>query len=57
MVFTQARVAVFRHGCFWHGCSEGHRGAPRSSTGYWDAKIETNRRRDSDEACAPAAGR
>lgn len=34
------------HGCFWHGhsCKVGK--MPKSRIEYWEAKIETNRRRD-----------
>jgi DNA mismatch endonuclease (patch repair protein) len=45
IVFTRARVAVFVDGCFWHGCPE-HGHAPRRNTGYWEPKLERNRKRD-----------
>lgn len=38
-------IAVFMHGCFWHGCPE-HCVAPRTNVGYWLPKILANRRRD-----------
>lgn len=44
-VFRAARLAVFVDGCFWHGCSV-HFRAPQSRTGYWNAKIAGNQRRD-----------
>lgn len=39
-------VAVFVHGCFWHGhrCKIGK--MPKSHVAYWSAKIEANRARD-----------
>lgn len=45
--FRRDRVAVFVHGCFWHGhdCARGAR-APKSNAAYWAAKIARNRRRD-----------
>ncbi|ACG78841.1 patch repair protein [Phenylobacterium zucineum HLK1] len=46
LVFRSARVAVFVHGCFWHGhdCSLGVR--PRTNADFWTAKINRNRERD-----------
>jgi DNA mismatch endonuclease (patch repair protein) len=40
-------VALFVHGCFWHGhdCPRGAR-KPQSNADYWTAKIERNRARD-----------
>lgn len=41
------RVAVFVHGCFWHGhdCPRGSR-QPKANAEYWSAKIARNRARD-----------
>jgi DNA mismatch endonuclease (patch repair protein) len=41
------RVAVFVHGCFWHGhdCARGRR-PPKTNADYWAAKIARNRARD-----------
>ena len=41
------RLAVFVHGCFWHGhdCARGAR-VPKQNRPYWTAKIERNRQRD-----------
>ncbi len=41
------RIALFVHGCFWHGhdCPRGAR-QPRSNADYWLAKIDRNRARD-----------
>ena len=41
------KVAVFMHGCFWHGhdCRRGAR-APKANADYWSAKIARNRARD-----------
>lgn len=46
-VFTRARLAIFVHGCFWHGhdCPRGRR-APKTNAAYWSAKIARNRSRD-----------
>lgn len=47
--FSGARVAVFVHGCFWHG----HDGCckatlPATNTDFWSEKIAVNRRRDKE---------
>lgn len=46
-VLVDARLALFVHGCFWHGhtCARGAR-VPRNNRPYWEAKIARNRRRD-----------
>jgi len=45
VVFPKRRVAVFVHGCFWHGCPE-HGTQPSTNAAYWTQKINANRRRD-----------
>ncbi len=47
IVFASRRLAIFVHGCFWHGhdCARGAR-VPKSNTAYWLAKIARNRARD-----------
>jgi len=46
--FPKAHLALFVHGCFWHG----HENCPRrlknpeTHATYWAAKIQGNRRRD-----------
>lgn len=47
--FRDARVAVFVHGCFWHGCPR-HASWPRANAAWWRAKIRRNRRRDRQTA-------
>jgi DNA mismatch endonuclease (patch repair protein) len=44
-VFRKQRLAVFIDGDFWHGNPNGFR-IPKSNRGYWEPKIEGNRRRD-----------
>lgn len=41
------KIAVFVHGCFWHGhgCARGGR-VPKVNRDYWLAKIARNRARD-----------
>ncbi|ALJ09726.1 MAG: very short patch repair endonuclease [Pseudomonadota bacterium] len=45
------RVAVFVHGCFWHGhdCPRGSR-KPKANADYWGGKIARNRARDARSA-------
>ena len=47
LVMKGRRVAVFVHGCFWHGhdCARGAR-KPKANADYWSAKIGRNRARD-----------
>jgi DNA mismatch endonuclease (patch repair protein) len=46
LVFPRYKVAVFVHGCFWHGhaCRAGRQ--PSTNKVYWDQKIAGNQRRD-----------
>lgn len=55
IVLPSRRVAIFVHGCFWHGhdCRRGR--APSSNLEYWGPKLESNRERDSRKAAALAA--
>lgn len=48
IVLMQVPVALFVHGCFWHGhrgCSKGLT-APKTRTKFWNTKIQTNVNRD-----------
>lgn len=47
MVFVKEKVAVFVHGCFWHGCPE-HARATKSNTKWWANKIAANKKRDAE---------
>jgi DNA mismatch endonuclease (patch repair protein) len=44
IVVPGLRLAIFVHGCFFHGCSA-HSRPPRSNRGYWIPKIEANGKR------------
>ena len=47
IVIPRCRLAIFVHGCFWHGHENCPRGRlPKSRVEYWKAKIETNKSRD-----------
>ena len=47
IVLAGRRLAIFVHGCFWHGhdCARGAR-VPKANRDYWMAKVASNRRRD-----------
>ncbi|MFC1991669.1 very short patch repair endonuclease [Chloroflexota bacterium] len=47
LVFPSRRVALFVHGCFWHGhdCKHGRR-KPATNQDYWNEKIKRNTERD-----------
>ena len=47
IVFGGRKLAIFVHGCFWHGhdCKRGAR-RPQTNADYWEAKIGGNRARD-----------
>jgi DNA mismatch endonuclease, patch repair protein len=47
IVLPGRRLALFVHGCFWHGhdCPRGAR-VPKQNRDYWVAKIDRNRARD-----------
>ncbi|HEX5775222.1 MAG TPA: DNA mismatch endonuclease Vsr [Caulobacteraceae bacterium] len=47
IVMPGRRLALFVHGCFWHGhdCPRGAR-VPKANRDYWTAKVARNRARD-----------
>ena len=47
IVLPGRRLAIFVHGCFWHGhdCARGAR-VPKQNRDYWTGKIGRNRARD-----------
>lgn len=51
LVFPKLGLAVFVHGCFWHGhdCPRGAR-TPATNTAYWRAKIARNMARDAENS-------
>jgi DNA mismatch endonuclease (patch repair protein) len=46
IVLPRYRLAIFVHGCFWHGhdCPRGR--PPKSNVEFWTNKVERNRARD-----------
>lgn len=58
IVMAGRRLAIFVHGCFWHGhdCARGAR-VPKANRDYWLAKVARNRERDTASRTAlEAAG-
>jgi DNA mismatch endonuclease, patch repair protein len=55
IVYGPRRLAVFMHGCFWHGhdCKRGAR-VPKNNAEYWRGKIARNRARDKRNVAALA---
>jgi len=56
IVLPGRRLALFVHGCFWHGhdCFRGAR-VPKQNRDYWVAKVGRNRDRDAKHREALAA--
>ena len=56
VVLPGRRLAIFVHGCFWHGhdCARGAR-VPKANRDYWVAKVNRNRTRDVASRAALAA--
>lgn len=48
LTFARARIVVFVHGCFWHGCPSCRHGQRKVGTNveYWTRKIARNNARD-----------
>mgnify|MGYP003578032503 CR=1 FL=1 len=58
LVLPRFRIAVLVHGCFWHGhsCEKG-RTRPKTNAEFWEAKLDSNKRRDlANFAALMAAG-
>ncbi len=56
IVLAGRRLAIFVHGCFWHGhdCARGAR-VPKANRDYWVGKVGRNRERDAAARVALAA--
>lgn len=44
--FPDLRLVVFVDGCFWHACPVCKRSKSATSSEFWEAKFERNRKRD-----------
>jgi DNA mismatch endonuclease (patch repair protein) len=53
IVLAGRKLAVFVHGCFWHGhdCARGGR-VPKQNRDYWLGKVGRNRTRDAEHQAA-----
>jgi len=45
IVCPRQKIAVFVHGCFWHGCPA-HSGHPKTNSKFWLDKVNANRKKD-----------
>src|SRR5690348_80348 len=53
LVLPRHRVAIFVHGCFWHGHPDCKRATiPATRTEFWTSKINRNRERDTAAVAA-----
>jgi|SRR5699024_5188610 len=50
IVFTKKKIAIFIHGCYWHGhgCGSRYAHTSKSNQIYWGPKIERTRQRDQE---------
>jgi len=57
IVLPGRRLAIFVHGCFWHGhdCARGAR-VPQANRDYWVAKVARNQARDQRNCADLAVG-
>jgi DNA mismatch endonuclease, patch repair protein len=46
LAFVGRRIAVFVHGCFWHGCPHCRPRRPGSNSTFWNTKLDANKARD-----------
>lgn len=52
IAFVGRKVAVFVHGCFWHGCPHFQPRRPKTHKTFWNAKLDRNMERDAEKAKA-----
>lgn len=48
VVFPREQVAVFIHGCFWHGCPTCRLPLPKANADFWADKFRQNQARDAE---------
>lgn len=50
IVFTKKKIAIFIHGCYWHGhdCGSRYAHSSKSNKAYWGAKIQRTQQRDQE---------
>lgn len=55
VAYTKRKIAIFVHGCFWHGCPvcETRKNLhPTRNAEFWAEKVRRNRERDAEAAAA-----
>lgn len=52
IVYVKHRLAVFVHGCFWHGCPRCRPRTPKTNATFWLNKIAANQVRDARKSAA-----
>ena len=50
IVFTKKKIAIFIHGCYWHGhdCGSRYAHSSQSNKAYWGPKIQRTQKRDQE---------
>ena len=50
IVFTKKKIAIFIHGCYWHGhdCGSRYAHSSKSNKAYWGSKIQRTQQRDQE---------
>lgn len=50
IVFTKKKIAIFIHGCYWHGhdCKSRYAHISQSNRAYWWPKIQRTQQRDQE---------
>lgn len=50
IVFTKKKIAIFIHGCYWHGhnCGSRYAHVSQSNRAYWGPKIRRTQQRDQE---------
>ncbi|HRH69131.1 MAG TPA: very short patch repair endonuclease [Flavobacteriales bacterium] len=46
VAFVGRKVALFVHGCFWHGCPHCQPQRPKTNRTFWREKLDRNKARD-----------
>ena len=49
IIIPEKKIAIFIHGCFWHGCKNCYR-KPVNNKKFWEDKIKRNIERDKSNA-------
>ena len=47
IVYTNRKIAIFVHGCFWHRCPYCNLLLPKNNAEFWEQKFNKNKERDS----------